>query len=86
MKKSLGKEIFNPYQVSMTEWYASLGKQKKAEVIRYEDNTKDERLEVLFQTIGLEYERPTDFEATALLSKDKEFVAFLKSKKTNSVH
>ena len=73
-----GKGVLNEFQVSMTEWFAAINDAKQADAFRKEDNTKDERLETLYQTIRLQYERPTTFEADDLIKKSKEFLEFFK--------
>ena len=72
--------VINEHQVSMTEWLAAIGEEKDAAAFRAEDNSKDDRLEVLYQTIGLPYERPVEFSARALADKTPEFIQFLKER------
>lgn len=71
------KAVINEHQVSMTEWLASIGEEKEAAAFREEDNTKDDRLETLYEVIGLPYERPVEFPASALLQQTPEFMQFL---------
>lgn len=47
----------------MTEWFAAIGDIQRSQAFRAEDNGKAERMEVLYQEIGLQYERPEPFEA-----------------------
>lgn len=67
----------NEFQPAMTEWLAAIGNAEESERFRAEDNTKAERLEVLYQEIGLAYERPVKFDAVDLLHRNKEFQQYL---------
>ena len=51
------KEIIDQKMPSLTEWLEKIG-HKDADAFRKEDNAKRDRLEVLYQTIGLRYDRP----------------------------
>lgn len=74
------KSIMNEFQPSMTEWFASIGEGERAAEFRMEDNTKDDRLEILYQVINLPYERPTDFAARDLADRTPAFMEFLEQK------
>lgn len=56
----------NQFQPSLTEWFQAIGDATDAEALRLEDGQNRERLEVLYQTIGLPYERPKSFPARVL--------------------
>jgi phosphohistidine swiveling domain-containing protein len=75
------KPVFTKHNVSMTEWVSHLLTQKDLEKFRQEDNTKDDRLEFLYNTIRISYERPTNFESIELKEKSKRFVKFLEKNK-----
>lgn len=69
--------VFTTNQPSFTEWFAAIGRTQIAQAIRKEDNSRTDRLELLFQSIGLPYERPVRFSARALLDRKPEFLEFL---------
>ena len=60
------KSMMTAHQPSITEWFSYLGNVRESARVRHEDNQKNQRLEILYQTIGLPYERPTRFEAREL--------------------
>lgn len=64
--KTKNKAVITKDQPSITEWFAAIGEIKEANDFRREDNEKSVRLEILFQTIGLPYERPDKMEAREL--------------------
>lgn len=64
----------------MTEWFAEIGEQKESEEFRKEDNYKVERLEMLYQVIGLPYERPEEFSARELCEKSPRFLKVLETR------
>ncbi len=68
----MSKSVLTSHQPSITEWFAELGS-AEANKLRAEDNTKAERLETLFQEIGLPYERPEPFEARDLTTPSPQF-------------
>jgi phosphohistidine swiveling domain-containing protein len=72
------KSVFTKHTVSMTEWVTHFLDDKNVERFRLEDNTKDDRLEFLYKTIGLTYERPINFEATELKNNLDQCVKVLK--------
>ena len=76
----MSKAIVNQHQPSITEWFALIGEKEKSEQFRLEDNRKVERLEFLFQTIGLPYERPIILEATEISNYTDNFQKILKDK------
>lgn len=63
----------NSYQPSLTEWFQAIGDGTDAEALRLEDNQNRERLEVLYQTIGVPYERPEAFPARVLKNCESAF-------------
>jgi phosphohistidine swiveling domain-containing protein len=63
-------------QKSLTEWFADI-KHKDVAVLRKEDNEKRERLRVLHETIGLPFDKPTQFTAQELQDKVPRFLGFL---------
>lgn len=76
----MGKPVVNEHQPSITEWFAAIGEAGASEAFRAEDNGKAERLELLYQTIGLPYERPQRFAARDLVHPSPEFLAVLKER------
>ncbi|OGH74158.1 MAG: hypothetical protein A3G00_03010 [Candidatus Magasanikbacteria bacterium RIFCSPLOWO2_12_FULL_43_12] len=54
---SIIKEVTNNQMPSFTEWFDKIGYQD-TEKFRLEDNTKRDRLEILYQIAGLPYDRP----------------------------
>jgi len=68
------------YQPSITEWFAQIGECEESKKFRQEDNGKNERLETLYQTIGLNYERPDRFEAKDLNPENKIWQKILKQR------
>ncbi len=76
----MSKAVVNEFQPSVTEWFALIGEQKAAEEFREEDNHKVDRLEYLYQTIGLPYERPEKLEATELSNPSERFKQILKDR------
>ena len=63
-------------QISFTEWFAGISHQRTAEM-RAEDNTKRDRLRVLYGLIGLPFDEPYEFPATELLLPSARFAQFL---------
>ncbi|MDX9893387.1 MAG: PEP-utilizing enzyme [Patescibacteria group bacterium] len=59
----MSKAVITKDQISITEWFAQIGELAESNAFRQEDNEKSKRLELLYQTIGLNYERPEIFEA-----------------------
>lgn len=70
-------EIIDKQMPSLTEWLEQAGFQQTQE-FRQEDNSKRDRLEVLFQTTGLTYDRPEKFAARELKDRTTKFEKFLK--------
>lgn len=73
----MGKAVVNKYQPSISEWFALISETKEAEAFRVEDNQKVDRLEFLYQKIGLPYERPNKLEAADLTKQSAEFKKIL---------
>lgn len=76
----MGKEVVNQYQPSISEWFALISENKEAEAFRVEDNKKVDRLEYLYQKIGLPYERPDKLEAIELTNQSARFKKILKER------
>lgn len=70
------KEIIDNQMPSLTEWLKQAGF-SQTEEFRIEDNTKRDRLEILHQTIGLDYDRPEKFTARELKERSDKFSEFL---------
>jgi len=64
-------------QKSLTEWLEDI-QHKDAEALRVEDNLKRERLSDLNQLINLPFDKPVQFEASAIAQKTKEFQIYFK--------
>lgn len=79
-KKTTNKSVVTSYQPSFTEWFAGIGESAEANEFREEDNKKVERLEVLYQVIGLPYERPEKFTARELVTPSARFQQVLKER------
>ncbi len=73
----MSKPVFTQFQPSLTEWFEGIGDKAEAEALRLEDNQNRERLEVLYQTIGLPYERPEPLPASDLKQLGPAFQAIL---------
>lgn len=69
--------VITTHQPSITEWFAAIGKTEDSTAFREEDNKKTDRLEILYQEIGLPYERPEPFPARALADQSAEFMKVL---------
>lgn len=76
----MNKSVVTKYQPSITEWFESIGEIQESKIFRLEDNLKHDRLEILYQTIGLEYERPESFSAQDLYDKRSNFFKTLKNR------
>lgn len=68
------------YQPSITEWFAAIGKRRESNIFRKEDNQKADRLEILYQTIGLRYERPEKLLARDLTDQTPTFTKILRER------
>ncbi len=66
-------------QKSLTEWLEDI-KHADTALIRKEDNEKRERLRLLNDTIGLPFDKPTQFEAAELRDDNPRFTAFLRQR------
>lgn len=73
----MAESLMSEYQPSITEWLATIGEISDANKLREEDNKKAERLELLFQTIGLPNERPEKLSATDLTDMTSIFQSIL---------
>ena len=67
---------FYKHQISLTEWLNSMG-HADTPALRKEDFTKYDRLELLYQLMGLPYGRPNTFPATAAGTHDPAFVDYV---------
>ncbi len=74
------RPVVNEYQPSLTEWFVAIGKKELSEALREEDNRKADRLETLFQTIGLPYERPVELSASDLAENSPRFQKIMQAK------
>jgi phosphohistidine swiveling domain-containing protein len=74
---SMSKSVVSIHQPSMTEWFAEIGDVAASEVFRKEDNGRAERMEVLYQAIGLPYERPEPLPARELFDRSPRFAQML---------
>ncbi len=63
----------------MTEWYERALGSAAAEAILAEDNSRVNRLETLFRTIHLPYDRPEHFAAIELTRPTARFQALLEA-------
>lgn len=73
------KEIIDKKTPSLTEWLEKIG-HKDADAFREEDNRKRDRLEVLYQTIGLRYDRPERLSARDITDNTELFQDILARK------
>jgi len=69
----MSKAVITKDQISITEWFAAIGEIEESNAFRVEDNQKADRLEILYQEIGLAYERPEKFLASDLKNKTAGF-------------
>lgn len=76
----MGKSVITQFQPSITEWFADVGETSAADAFRKEDNGKVDRLEILYQTIGLPYERPEKLEARELTDLTPRFKKILEER------
>lgn len=67
----------NQFQPSLTEWLEAAGSSERAQLFRAEDNGNRERLEVLYQLIGLPYERPAPLPAIEVKTLAPSFATIL---------
>lgn len=75
-----GRSVMSEYQPSMTEWFAEIGEINESNSFRDEDNAKADRLEVLYQTIGVPYERPEQFAVRDLVNPSPAFQNVLRER------
>ncbi|MBI4092562.1 MAG: hypothetical protein HY420_01425 [Candidatus Kerfeldbacteria bacterium] len=80
MTEKKGKSVMSEHQPSMTEWFAEIGEIQESNSFRDEDNAKADRLEVLYQTVGVPYERPEKFAARDLVIPSPAFQKVLKER------
>ena len=76
----MSRVIVDNKSFSLSEWYQQINHQL-THGLRAEDNKKRERLEVLFKTIGLRYDRPDKFTAETVVRRQPEFLTYLKKNK-----
>ena len=72
-------EILNNKMPSFTEWFDAFDYEGR-EKFREEDNTKRDRLEILFQEIGLPYDRPERMLATDIVNQTPLFKKIMTEK------
>src|SRR3989344_5778779 len=68
--------VVNQKQLSLTEWFAQI-KHKDTELLREEDNSKRERLDVLSKIIPIKYDKPVKFKAIDFYNQIDEVKKFL---------
>lgn len=73
----MNKAVITQFQPSMSEWFAGIGDAQAVEEFRKEDNEKSKRSEILYQTIGVPYERPEKLEARELTNHSPRFQKIL---------
>lgn len=76
----MSKAIITFFQPSITEWFEAAGTDVDLNAFRTEDFGKIGRLEILYQTIALPYERPESFPARELKEKSPAFVKILEER------
>ncbi|HEY1074177.1 MAG TPA: PEP-utilizing enzyme [Patescibacteria group bacterium] len=76
----MSKAVINEHQPSMTEWFAAIGEEKESQAFREEDLKKQAKLETLYQTINLTYERPEIWPATEITEENPAFAELLKTR------
>jgi len=79
----MNKPVVTKHQPSMTEWFEAIGGVTDSNAFRDEDNKKAQRLETLYQTIDLAYERPEKFTARDLADKTPAFQKVLDERGDN---
>ncbi len=72
-------EIVDKAMPSLTEWLEKIN-HRSAEAFRLEDNTKRDRMEILYQTIGFNYDRPERMTARDIVDKTPLFTDILNRK------
>ncbi len=72
-------EIIDKKMPSLTEWLEKIG-HRDADAFREEDNKKRDRLEILYQTIGLRYDRPERVTAREIVTDSEYFQEILARK------
>ncbi len=76
----MSQPVITSNQPSITEWLAAIGEVEESNAFRVEDNRKAERLELLFQAIGLPYERPEELPARDLADLTGRFKEILETR------
>lgn len=76
---SLPNGIVNKDTPSLAEWFEIMN-QTNSEDFRIEDNTRRNRLEILYNTIGIQYERPEKMTARDIVDKTPIFLDVLNRK------
>ncbi|MFA5185030.1 MAG: PEP-utilizing enzyme [Patescibacteria group bacterium] len=76
----MSQPVITSNQPSITEWLAAIGEVEESNAFRVEDNKKAERLEMLFQAIGLPYERPEELPARELADLTGRFKEILETR------
>lgn len=73
----MSKSVISEHQPSITEWFALIGEEKESHAFREEDLKKQFKLEALYQTIGLSYERPEIWQADDVDETNPKFAQLL---------
>ncbi len=73
----MSQPVVTSHQISMTEWLAAIGQAEESNAFREEDNRKAKRLEILFQIMGVPYERPEKLSARDLSDLAPNFKSIL---------
>lgn len=76
----MSKVVADNKLFSLSEWYNEAGHAQTNE-FRKEDNDKRDRLGVLFEEIGLLYDRPDNFPAQVVKDRTPEFLEYLEKNK-----
>lgn len=73
----MAAQMLSEHQPSLTEWLKQIGKEEEYHAVRAEDDTRTERFNFLFQTIGLPCDMPEIFSATELKQPTARFAELL---------
>ncbi|GEM_PF-400416 len=76
----MSQPVITTHQPSLTEWFEAIGERVNSELFREEDNHKTDRLEILYQMIGLPYERPEPFPAREMMERGPIFNKILEER------
>jgi len=76
----MASPVVTSNQPSLTEWLAAIGEADASNAFREEDNRKVDRLEIMYQEIGLPYERPEEMSARELTDLGPRFKTILETR------